>query len=81
MGGGRADPQGTAVRPRHLLRRSEATTQRRKVRDEDRVIEITRVHADIRRRPGADKGWGQLHLEGINVARCTVEGLIRRERL
>lgn len=45
------------------------------------MIEITRVHAESRRRYGADKVWRQLHLEGINVARCTVERLMRREGL
>ena len=45
------------------------------------MIEIARVHADSRRRYGADKVWRQLHLEGVRVARCTVERLMRREGL
>ena len=50
-------------------------------RDEELVLEITRVHADSRRRYGADKVWRQLHLDGVDVARCTVERLMLREGL
>ncbi len=53
----------------------------RAVRDEELVVEITRVHAESRRRYGADKVWRQLQLEGVAVARCTVERLMRREGL
>lgn len=53
----------------------------RALRDEELVIEIRRVHADSRQRYGADKVWRQLHLDGVDVARCTVERLMRREGL
>ena len=53
----------------------------RALRDEELVIEICRVHADSRQRYGADKVWRQLHLDGVDVARCTVERLMRREGL
>ena len=39
------------------------------------------MHADSRQRYGADKVWKQLHLDGVDVARCTVERLMRREGL
>ncbi len=39
------------------------------------------MHADSRRRYGADKVWRQLHFAGVGVARCTVERLRRREGL
>ncbi len=51
------------------------------MRDEELVVEITRVHAESHRRYGADKVWRQLHLEGVNGARCTVERWMRCEGL
>jgi putative transposase len=48
-------------------------------RDEVLVGEITRVWTENRRVYGADKVWKQLHREGIPVARCTVERLMRRQ--
>lgn len=48
-------------------------------RDEILVGEIGRVWAENRRVYGADKVWKQLHREGIRVARCTVERLMRRQ--
>ncbi len=57
------------------------SASRRAIRDEELVVEIARVHADSRRRYGADKVWRQLHLDGVTVARCTVERLMRREGL
>jgi len=40
--------------------------------------EIERVWGENRRLYGARKVWRQLHREGIEVARCTVERLMRR---
>ena len=56
----------------------------RALRDAQLVVEIRRV--DTERRIGrslygARKVWLQLHREGIAVARCTVERLMRQERL
>lgn len=42
---------------------------------------MRRVHDESRCRYGADKVWKQLHLDGVKVARCTVERLMRREGL
>ena len=49
----------------------------RAVRDEYLKKEIARVHAENLEVYGADKVWAQLNREGIRVARCSVERLIR----
>ena len=49
----------------------------RSVRDEDLKGEILRVWGDNLEVYGADKVWTQLNREGIRVARCTVERLMR----
>ena len=46
-------------------------------RDEELKIEITRVYEANLFVYGADKIWTQLNREGIRVARCTVERLMR----
>jgi putative transposase len=46
-------------------------------RDEVLASEIERVWTENRRVYGADKVWRQLNREGIRVARCTVERLMR----
>ena len=43
--------------------------------------EIARVHAEHFGVDGARKVWRQLHREGITVARCTVERLMRELHL
>ena len=48
-------------------------------RDTVLVADIERVWADNRKVYGADKVWRQLNREGIRVARCTVERLMRRQ--
>lgn len=56
----------------------------RAVRDAELLEQIRRVFADERIGRGlygARKVWRQLQREGIRVARCTVERLMRRERL
>ncbi len=45
------------------------------------VVEIKRVDAESRQRYGADNVWRQLLLDGFDVARCTVERLMRQEGL
>jgi putative transposase len=47
-------------------------------RDEVLKPEIVRVHAENFGVYGADKVWAQLNREGIRVARCTVERLMRQ---
>jgi putative transposase len=49
----------------------------RALRDHQLKVEITRVHAEHFGVYGARKVWRQLHREGIAVARCTVERLMR----
>ena len=49
----------------------------RSVRDEYLKTEITRVHGENFGVYGAPKIWAQLNREGIGVARCTVERLMR----
>jgi putative transposase len=49
----------------------------RALRDRQLKVEITRVHAEHFGVYGARKVWRQLHREGIAVARCTVERLMR----
>ena len=55
--------------------RSPSARQRR-----DAVLQdaIRRVWGEHRRVYGADKVWAQLNREGISVARCTVERLMRQ---
>ena len=50
----------------------------RAVRDAQLAAEITRVYKDSDENYGARKVWLQLHREGIAVARCTVERLMRQ---
>jgi len=50
----------------------------RAVRDAELRVEIMRVYDEHRRVYGADKIWTQLNREGIRVARCTVERLMRQ---
>jgi len=49
----------------------------RAVRDEVLKAEITRVYEENLSVYGADKIWDQLNTEGVEVARCTVERLMR----
>jgi putative transposase len=58
----------------HRRRRPSA----RAVRDAALQVQIRRVHAEHFGVYGARKVWRQLHREGIGVARCTVERLMRQ---
>jgi len=53
------------------------TASARSLRDEELKVEITRIWTGHRRVYGADKVWAQLRREGVQVARCTVERLMR----
>lgn len=53
----------------------------RQQRDERLAVEIARVHRANFSVYGARKVWLQLNREGIAVARCTVERLMRRDGL
>jgi transposase InsO family protein len=59
----------------HAARRRPASA--RAVRDRRLMVEIVRVHAEHFGVYGARKVWRQLRREGIAVARCTVERLMR----
>ncbi len=50
---------------------------RRALRDDELRVEIARVHRDNLGVYGARKVWRQLRREGVDVARCTVERLMR----
>jgi transposase InsO family protein len=53
----------------------------RALRDAQLMTEIKRAYEASRRRYGPRKVWRQLRREGISVARCTVERLMRAEGL
>jgi putative transposase len=53
------------------------TPSARSGRDAELKAEIQRLWTENRRVYGADKVWAQLRREGIEVARCTVERLMR----
>jgi putative transposase len=53
----------------------------RVIRDAELLARIRRVHADNYGVYGARKVWHQLHREGITVARCTVERLMKADGL
>ena len=58
--------------------RNPARRSARAQRDEALMHHIQRVWDANLQVYGADKVWRQLHREGIPVARCTVERLMRR---
>jgi putative transposase len=53
----------------------------RSIRDEQLSAEIVRVYEENLLVDGADKIWAQLNREGIRVARCTVERLMKAQGL
>jgi len=63
------------------LRRNPEQRSQRVRRDEVLVPEIERVWQVNLQVYGADKVWRQLNREGVVVARCTVERLMRRQGL
>ena len=60
----------------YYVTRSRPTCDR-VLRDAELLAQIRRVHADNYGVYGARKVWHQLHREGIVVARCTVERLMK----
>lgn len=64
---------------RHAARmRDQSLCSTRAQRDEQLVPNIERVWNDNLQVYGADKVWMQMNREGVAVARCTVERLMRR---
>jgi putative transposase len=53
----------------------------RALRDDDLKAAIQQVWTEHHRVYGADKVWAQLNREGVRVARCTVERLMRAQGL
>ncbi len=47
-------------------------------RDETLIADIERIWQDNKRVYGADKVWKQMNREGVGIARCTVERLMKR---
>ena len=67
---------------RHVaLRRNPERRSQRVLREEVLLPEIERIWRVNLQVYGADKVWKQLNREGIAVARCTVERLMRRQGL
>ena len=64
-----------------VLQRHPELRSQRVLRDEALMPEIERVWQANLQVYGADKVWRQLNREGITVARCTVERLMRRQGL
>jgi putative transposase len=65
------------IAPSTYYAASRRPASARAVRDAQLKGEIARVHAEHVGVYGARKVWRQLHREGIAVARCTVERLMR----
>ena len=79
---GRADLTGAhrarlQDRPNTYFVAKRRPPSKRALRDEELRVDIARVHAENLDVYGADKVWTQLNREGIRVARCTVERLMR----
>jgi len=67
---------------RHAARRRDPSLRsQRAQRDEQLTANIQRVWQENYGVYGADKVWRQLNREGICVARCTVERLMRNQGL
>lgn len=68
---------GCGIAPNTYWTAKKRPPSPRAVRDEELKVEIARVHDENLSVYGADKVWTQLNREGIVVARCTVERLMR----
>ena len=58
--------------------RNPALRCQRDQRDDILAAQIERVWQDNMRVYGADKVWKQMNREGVSIARCTVERLMKR---
>jgi putative transposase len=68
---------GLKIAPSTYYDATARPPSRRAVRDEDLKVEIARVHAENYGVYGPRKVWLALNREGIEVARCTVERLMK----
>ena len=69
--------QGTPIAPSTYYGARDRAPSRQTLRDEQLKDDISRVHQDNYGVYGARKVWLALNREGIPVARCTVERLMR----
>ena len=65
----------------YAVRERQQRPAARTVRDGELLVEIRRVYAASSGLYGARKVWWQLERDGIEVARCTVERLMRTDGL
>jgi putative transposase len=73
---------GVAIAPSTYYAAKTRPRSARARADEALTVEIRRVHFEVGRGLyGARKVWHQLRREGLVVARCTVERLMRAEGL
>jgi putative transposase len=68
---------GVPIAPSTYYEHASRVPSDRHCRDQALTAEISRVHADNFGVYGARKVWLQLNREGVTVARCTVERLMR----
>ncbi|MET9949852.1 IS3 family transposase [Streptomyces sp. NPDC006341] len=61
----------------YAAKNRQAVPSGREVRDDELKKEITRVHQENYGVYGARKVWRQLRRQGVDVARCTAERLMR----
>jgi putative transposase len=69
---------GCQVAPNTYWVARKRSPSARAVRDEELMVQIARVFDENLSVYGAAKIWAQLNTEGIRVARCTIERLMRR---
>ena len=72
---------GAPIAPSTFYAARAAKPTPAQVRDEQLTVEVARVHKENYGVYGARKVWAQLNREGIPVARCTVERLMRAQGL
>ena len=72
---------GCKIAPNTYWAARKRPPSKRARRDLELVVEIRRVFEENLFVYGADKVWTQLNREGVRVARCTVERLMRAEGL
>lgn len=66
------------IAPSTYYNHKNKASSKRELRDQELKPEIYRVWEESKCRYGADKVWKQLLREGFEVARCTVERLMRQ---
>jgi putative transposase len=72
---------GTPIAPSTYYDVTDRAPSKRAQRDEELEIEIARIHKANYDVYGARKVWLQLRRDGVEVARCTVERLMRKHGL